>query len=149
VEGVPDGWAKACPRLIALGGESRMAELEVTGPVAAISAPLEAIKKDRRVTITLLTPLRLTSETMPRAGETFANWPGVRVESACLGKPNFLGGWDAKKRQSFPLRPYLPAGSTWFCTVDADHVQALSERHDSRIGSEGAFGFGAVALGIW
>lgn len=149
VEGVPKGWAKDCPPLVGLGGESRMAELELADAAKKLKTPLGAIESGGRCTVTLLTPLQLTKATMFGPGAMFADWSGVRVESASLGKPIFLGGWDFKERKSLPLRPYLPPGSTWFCSVDANRMKDMQARHLSCLGSEGAFGFGAVALGIW
>jgi CRISPR-associated protein Cmr3 len=149
-QGVPDAWAAACPRLVALGGESRMADLEVTDPLPTLNAPLDVIRDSRRLTVTLLTPLRLRRETMPRPGEVLDGVPGIRVVSACLGKPVLLGGWDSVKREPLPLCPYLPAGSTWFCTVDPAHEDAVSALHGACMdAAEGALGFGAVALGTW
>jgi CRISPR-associated protein Cmr3 len=149
VDGLPPGWAKACPRLITLGGENRMADVEWSKALPTIKAPMDTIQKTRQLTITLLTPLRLEKATMGRAGETFADWEGVSVVSACLGKPIFMGGWDGRNKTTVPLCPYLPPGSTWFCSVDAQHVKTLSTRNGSCVGREAAFGFGAVALGLW
>ncbi|MCC6559149.1 MAG: hypothetical protein IT372_40000 [Polyangiaceae bacterium] len=149
-EGVPDDWADACPRLIALGGESRMAELEPSAALPELEASTEIIRQSRNVTVTLLTPLRLRSETMPRPGEAVAWLRGARVVSACLGKPALLGGWDTLRREPLPLRPYLPAGSTWFCTIDPGHEGEVLALHGSCIdAAEAALGFGAVALGTW
>ena len=42
----------------------------------------------------------------------------LRVVSACLGRPQRIGGWDSLARRPLPLRSVLPSGSTLFCEVD-------------------------------
>lgn len=150
VEGVPDRWAAACPKVIPLGGESRMADLALVVTPTPIGAPLDAIRESGRVTITLLTPLRMRREKIPGPGCRHEIFAGAEVVSACLGKPIFLGGWDSAERAPLPLRPYLPAGSTWFCTVDNEAVEAVAALHGATLDpDEGALGYGAVALGTW
>jgi CRISPR-associated protein Cmr3 len=150
VLGLPESWTKACPRLITLGGENRLAELEtMQNALRPLAAPVNEIQRSGNLTVTLLTPLSLAGATMPRAGERFADWDGVTVVSACLDKPFVLGGWDGDKRESLPLQPYLPPGSTWFCTVDEFAKDWLEQRSRGCVGAEGAWGFGAVALGTW
>ena len=61
----------------------------------------------------------------------------------------FLGGWNTSAREPLPLRPYLPPGSTWFCTIDEGQEDAVCGRHGTCIDVEAALGFGAVALGTW
>lgn len=147
--GLPQGWAEACPDLIALGGESRLAELVTMDVPKPLSVPVNEIQKSGRMTITLLTPLALAEKTMLQKGGRFADWDGVTVESACLGKPMMLGGWDGDKRESLPLKPYLPPGSTWFCKLNEDAKDVVEQRSRGCVGAEGAWGFGAVALGTW
>jgi CRISPR-associated protein Cmr3 len=149
VEGVPDGWAAGCPPLVAVGGESRMAELTPEAAVPPIAAPIAAIKDSGHLTVTLLSALRLSEETMPRPGGALPGLPGARVVSACLGKPVFLGGWNTSAREPLPLRPYLPPGSTWFCTIEEGQADAVCARHGTCIDVEAALGFGAVVLGTW
>lgn len=145
VMGLPEGWAAACQRLVPLGGEGRMAELEL-GPALA---PIKAARSPSgRVTVTLLTPVRFDGEAT-RPGRPLPGLPGARIVSACLGKPISMGGWDTQRRQPLPLVPYLPAGSTWFCEIDAGQDGAVWERHGGRLGPEAALGFGAIALGTW
>jgi CRISPR-associated protein Cmr3 len=150
VLGLPEGWTKACPRLITLGGENRLAELEtMQNALSPLAAPVNEIQRSGNLTITLLTPLSLGGATMPRAGERFADWDGVTVVSACLDKPFVLGGRDGEKRESLPLQQYMPPGSTWFCKVDELAKDWLEQRSRGCVGAEGAWGFGAVALGTW
>lgn len=149
VKGLPPGWAEACSSLLTLGGEHRMADVEPMELAEPLSLPLNAIQQSGRMTITLLTPLMLAEKTMLQKGGRFADWDGVTVESACLGKPIMLGGWDGDKRESLPLQPYLPPGSTWFCNVNEDAKDTLGQRYRACVGAEGAWGFGAVALGTW
>lgn len=149
VEGIPDDWVRTCPRVIGLGGESRMAELDVAAPLPQLRTPETTGAASNRVTVLLLTPLHLGGETMPRPRQEIPGLPGVRVVSACLGKPVLWGGWNSLERAPLPLSPYLPAGSAWFCTVDAGDAERLRARHWTCLGKDAALGLGVVALGTW
>lgn len=148
VVGVPEEWVKTCSKLISVGGESRMADVEITKALeTSIASPV--IPNSHRVTVTLLTPLRLDNAELLRGRGVFADWAGVKVVSACLGKPIFMGGWDGLKKKTLPLSPYLPAGSTWFCEMDGENQSKLEDWAKTGLGDEQKIGFGAVALGTW
>ena len=49
-----------------------------------------------------------------QAWKGFINDIEVIIYSAIIGKPLKPGGWDAKKRETKPLRPLVPPGSCYF-----------------------------------
>lgn len=153
--------------LLQLGGEGRMADCRPAAQLKLPIAPLEIIRDSHRVVVTLITPLLLpdshiaaTSQSMwhdaphheSRRGASshnvpFFDWPGTTVISACVGKPQSLGGWDSLERRPLPLRPVLPAGSTWF--LEVTDLSAVVERSAQGIGMKTQYGFGQVVLGAW
>ena len=166
VAGLPDkDWAM--PELLQLGGEGRMADCRAVTQLALPMAPLEIIRNSHRVAVTLITPLlppdahlAAMSQSMwhdaPRRelrrgashhNVPFFDWPGTTVVSACVGKPQSLGGWNSLERRPLPLRPMLPAGSTWF--LEVSDPSAIVERSARGIGMKTQYGFGQVVLGVW
>lgn len=143
------------PDLLVLGGEGRMAECRTLEAMSLPTAPVDQIRASKRIVVTLITPLILPdsdgsdagSVNSPQPNQTFFDWPGTTVVSACVGKPQSLGGWDSLERRPLPLRPVLPAGSTWFLEV-AD-ASAIVDRSARGIGMKTQYGFGQVVLGVW
>jgi len=147
----PDGLAEIEP-IIALGGESRMAQVQIIEKELKFPARpnLESRDGSIKFTITNLTPVLFEG-----------SWPGPRgqikripgeVVSACLERPLFLGGWDSlrgKHGEPLPLRPYVPAGSIWFCEANTEDLDLVKLLHRAHIGEEVNPGFGQVAVGMW
>ncbi len=145
VGGVPEGMANVSD-IFPLGGESRLARCEEWGrsPVPAMpSRERFTLDTESRVAfiIVLLTPGRFI------AGKPIL--PGAEIISACVGKPQFTGGWDSLKRVPLPLEPFAPAGSVWFCTSTRGDFDAIHKRHGQHIGAHTAHGFGQIAIGLW
>ncbi|MFU8802207.1 MAG: type III-B CRISPR module-associated Cmr3 family protein [Bradymonadaceae bacterium] len=156
IEGRPqDNWE--VPALFTLGGESRMAAQEPLGDfdlARDLPAPTAIPTPGKGgVTITLLTPALFDDSPgksrLPGPNETLPGLDAAVIISACIGKPVFIGGWNSLKREPLPLTPFLPAGTTWFCTVDPGKAADLLTRHLQHIGLRTAYGFGQIALGVW
>lgn len=155
VSGVPQEWPVALRRVLNLGGEGRTAEVAIDPstkageflPPPAIPTP----GADGRLnfTVTLITPgwygdpHRVIREGPPGV-------PG-RCVAACLGKIVPAGGWDLANQRPRPLVPLLPAGSTWFFTVDAAEVETakLTGLHGQCTGVATAYGYGQILIGKW
>ncbi len=144
IAGVPDALKSDVPPLFPLGGESRLAQCEPWphDPLPA-APPRDSFKHDDsgciRFTVILLTPGCFKSPDLP----------GARVVSACVGKPQFIGGWDSLKREPLPLQPFAAAGSVWFCTAREDEFPSILALHGKHIGPYAAHGFGHIILGHW
>ncbi len=152
VSGVPDDWK--IPATFPLGGESRLASCRSSSrPVSLPEAPAERIRETGRFVVTLLTPLRLPPRneitSPPRAGEEFPGLPGTSIVSACVDRPERLGGWNSLTRQPLPLLPCFPAGSTWFCVVQPKAADKVLGQHGRKVGMDTAYGFGQIVLGTW
>ena len=155
IAGLPDGENWKIPDLLALGGEGRMADCRTLEAISLPTAPVDQIRASKRIVVTLITPLILPdsdgsdagSVNSPQPNQTFFDWPGTTVVSACVGKPQSLGGWDSLERRPLPLRPVLPAGSTWF--LEVTDLSAVVERSAQGIGMKTQYGFGQVVLGVW
>jgi len=74
--------------------------------------------------------------------------PG-KIVTACVGKPQPIGGWDSLNHEPLPLRPHLPAGSTWFMEADVSQHDAIVARHGQHIGEHQAWGYGQILIGTW
>ena len=155
IAGLPDGENWKIPDLLALGGEGRMADCRTLEAISLPTAPVDQIRASKRIVVTLITPLILPdsdgsdagSVNSPQPNQTFFDWPGTTVVSACVGKPQSLGGWDSLERRPLPLRPVLSAGSTWF--LEVTDASAIVERFARGIGMKTQYGFGQVVLGVW
>ena len=153
VEGVPKDWT--LPDLIAMGGESRMAQCESRADELPLpQSPVDMIRESSRFTVSLLTPLCLSKDSSgrlasPRPGQSFPGLTGSTIVSACVGRPVHIGGWNSLKREPLPLIPYLPAGSTWFCEADPAALDSVVALHGRHVGERTPYGFGQIALGAW
>lgn len=138
------------PRILALGGESRLASAE-PWPQSPIPQPppLDAFvaRPDGtiRFVILLLTPGRFPKKHQPALYLS----DNVRTVSACVGKPQWIGGWDSLSRQPLPLEPFYPAGSIWFCETDAREFPQIHAQHGQWLGEYTQHGFGQIAIGLW
>ena len=150
IVGLPADWKHPFGRLSPFGGESRFAECREWKADMALDVPPDRIIGAREVVLVALSPLDI--EGGIHVGKAFDELGGARVVSACLDRPQRIGGWDSLTRRPLPLRSVLPPGSTLFCEIPdpsrfADAVTAGDRL--ARIGSRQEWGFGLVALGVW
>ena len=151
IAGLPLGWTLPSGRLLTLGGESRLAECRAWEADVTFSPPLAEIEATGRAAVVALSSLDLPRDVYV-GGEPLDALGNARVVSACLDRPQRIGGWDSLARQPLPLRSVLPPGSTLFCEIAEPERFAETVRRDgglARIGSRQEWGFGLVALGVW
>lgn len=144
-----------------LGGEGKVARLSVevgqqlTMPVPHINQLADRI----RFKIVFISPALLEEGLLlpvsNRQTETDFLWQGavnsceLKVVTACIDKPVKIGGWNLMKRCSEPLRPFIPAGSVFFCEADISRKQAVINLHNSKTGKDTQYGFGHILIGKW
>ena len=153
ITGVPSEWKLPTSRLIPLGGESRLVACYDWNDRLALNTPLSANAPNSRLTVIAVTPLDLDESVY--CGQRPLEVPGgvtAKVVSACLNRPQRIGGWDSLARRPLPLRSVLSPGSVLFCETDEPQrfVDASTAPDGwTQIGSRQAWGFGLAALGVW
>lgn len=74
----------------------------------------------------------------------------VTLVSACVGRSVKIGGWDLKNGGGpRPARPFVPAGSVYFCEASAVEAEKVAALHGTQIGEHQEYGFGHVLIGTW
>ncbi len=156
IAGLPTSWKPPFGRLSPFGGENRLAELRKwqvgIEPLVSSAWPalLNRIVDARKVVLVALSPLDIEEDLRP--GKVFDDLGRARMVSACLDRPQRIGGWDSRARHPLPLRSVLPPGSALFCEIPDPERFADAVRTGgglARIGSRQEWGFGLVALGVW
>ena len=155
-----------CPKdnpLVRLGGEGRLAEVKLiteNTPGLPTTPPPQ-----KQILITLLTHARVnnnqglpdgfTLHTSHNPGEATC-WQGeiagirLTIHGASIGKAHREGGWDLANQQPREVESLIPAGSTWYCTIESDDLQmAIDTLHGAHIGEQHALGRGQLAIGTW
>lgn len=153
VTGIPEGWTRPYGRMVPLGGENRLAGCcEWNGAAAFDSifkSPLQTIMESGRAAVIALSPLDIEPEVY------FGQKPltalgGARIVSACLDRPQRIGGWDSLACVPLPLRSVLPPGSVLFCEIpEPERCRDVVETGLTRLGAKREWGFGLAALGSW
>ena len=123
IQGLPPDWPEIKQRVVPLGGEGRLAGIEINSitldDYRNLLPPCPSLKQTKdgqiRYTISLITQSVFSDgdqlELLVREGP--ANAPG-RCVSACIGKPQFHGGWDLANNEPRPLQPCLPLAAPGF-----------------------------------
>jgi CRISPR-associated protein Cmr3 len=155
VSGLPDDWPELPGKVFPLGGEGRLSAVEVKPcskeeqfNLLPSYPSLEPVTGNNlRFTVTLITPGCFKD----LAGVVRHGPPGIpgRCLSACLLRPQLIGGWDLAKREPRPLTPYLAPGSTWFFESTARDLSVLNELHGACVGEKTAYGYGQILIGKW
>jgi CRISPR-associated protein Cmr3 len=151
ISGLPEGWTLPFGQVVALGGESRLAECREWQVDLAIDMPLAAIEVGRRLVVVALSPLDL-EEAVYLGREPLTSLGNARVISACLSRPQRIGGWDSLTRRPLPVRSVLSAGSVLFCELtEPERLRAAVATSGGLpcIGERQRWGFGMVAPGTW
>ena len=152
VSGLPEEWTpRALSELAPLGGESRVAELTPWSGDLHLAPPLDLITRTRRVSLIAVSPLDLETETC-RGQQSVPGLGEVRVVSACLARPQRVGGWDSLGRRPLAVRSVLPPGSVLYCEiVDLEGFESAVAfgNGTAQVGSRQEWGFGLAALGVW
>lgn len=151
VNGVPQSWHQQCPNIVTLGGEGRMAQIEIkTAPPHLLpEVPRLSPRNGKtRFTVSLVTPGVFNDETeeVVRFGpKSF----GERCICACIGKMQRIGGWDIARGVPRPVRPVIPAGSTWFYESEEADINTILSWHGRKVGDMTEYGYGQVIIGKW
>lgn len=146
VSGLPKDWEPE--GITPLGGENRMAWIDaLAAEVQFPACPDLMVSSDKlRFTATLVTPADLQNRPIP--GEPLAGLPGKLV-CACQQRPQPIGGWSSENRAPLPLRPLLPAGTTWIMEAGPDEIETVRRMHGTHIGLRTEYGFGQIIIGTW
>lgn len=159
VKGLPSHWPEVKQRIIPLGGEGRLAAVDIK-PLGSEGyqnmlppcPKLETAADGQiRYTVSLITPTTSSEGQLSRLiRKGPVNAPGKCI-CACVGKAQPRGGWDLKRREPRPLKPYLPSGSTWYFEADAAEKDNITVLHGNQIGDEEtpAYGYGQILIGKW
>ncbi len=150
--------------VVRLGGEGRMAGLETATTPACPAAPAPNTSAQGLI-LTLLTPARFVSGEMatwlpPELPPTEENglrvWKGaikgiaLTVHCAVIGKVQREGGWDMARHEPRAVQSLIPAGSSYYCTVEGrDIAAAIAALHGQAIGEDQKLGRGRIACGLW
>ena len=151
VAGIPDGWTRPFGHMVPLGGESRLAECCEWDGKVAFDIPLKSIMNSRRATLIALSPLDIEKDVYC-GRQPLADFGGARIISACLDRPQRIGGWDSLVRGPLPLRCVLPPGSVLFCEIPDSELCSDIVANDAgliRLGARQEWGFGLTVLGSW
>ena len=149
VAGVPPDWPPPFRQLIPLGGENRLADCQEWNTDVRLKPPWTRIRETRQAALVALSPLDLAEPV--RGGGTVVGLDSVRVVSACLDRPQRIGGWNTRTRSPLPTRSVLPPGSVLFCELRDPERFAASVDADglARFGARREWGFGLAAIGVW
>lgn len=149
VDGVPKEWAMPFGRMVPVGGESRLAECREWDGKFAFSAPAEQAEASGKVAVIALSPLDIERDVYC-GKKPLDELGGACVVSACLDRPQRVGGWDSLARSSLPLRSVLPPGSVLFCELPERGRDAVEAEFGTiRLGARKNWGFGLAAVGSW
>lgn len=153
VSGVSKDWQDKAAKIIPLGGEGRLAKVEIKDcpsflPLHPNLRPVNGIV---RFTVTLITPGCYTNlKDVVVQGPS--GIPGKCI-SACIGKIHQMGGWDIINRIPRPLQAVIPPGSTWFFEAEEQEIEQIYSIHRQCLGKtredKTNYGFGQILIGCW
>ncbi len=147
IAGLPADWPRPFDRLVPLGGENRVAHCrEWQGCAGLDTLPVPGGPRGQAVLVAL-TPLDL-EEAVVRGERPLDAPNGTRIVSACLDRPQRIGGWDSLARRPLPLRSVLAPGSVLFCEIPENAREAGTGGGILRLGARTTWGFGLVAAGV-
>ena len=158
------------PFIQRLGGEGKLAKICISDPPIWPKMP-ELIPKEGKIRfkLVLTTPAYFQGCWLPAGLELKENlgwqgpWPAIAANreaielsavtliSVCIGKTIRIGGWNlaANPPCPRPLEGFIPAGSVYFCEIDAGQSETVAALHGGHIGLYCEYGFGHVLVGTW
>jgi len=142
VSGVPEDWHRQVPAVVPLGGEGRLAAIEVDDNGEDIVPPpvLQPQGGTVNFTVVLITPGYYEEDTREVIENGPPGIPGQCI-SACVGKVEQVGGWDIKNCRPRPLHPVIPAGSAWFFRAEENELDSIRSLHGKCLGIKEEYGF--------
>lgn len=167
VRNLPDNYAFE-QRLSRLGGEGRLAQMQLTTYDDDFPHAPSNPQTSTGIFLHLLTPARFGCKQaewlLPGKEEHWKQeqrqgrmvWRGelngirLTLHSMVSGRAHREGGWDMARRSPRPVQSFLPAGTTWYCTLDDNnYAAAIDALHGKQIGREQQLGRGLLAVGLW
>ena len=151
IDGLPPDWDAPSGRLITLGGEGRMADCREWDGHLAIETPGKEVTSDGRFALIALTPLDI-DEDVYVGRQPLEVLGGALIVSACLDRPQRVGGWNSLVRRPLPQRSVLPAGSVLYCERPESAQSERTMTADGgliRLGNRTRFGFGLAVASVW
>jgi len=146
LEGVPNNM-NGLPSLFPLGGESRLAQAESWhGNPVPNCPPANTFKPDSNGFVRFIVVL-LTHGCFKNPAPFLSS--GAKIISACVDKPQLIGGWDSLKNEPLALEPFHPAGSVWFCEAPAAELPNILAQNGQWLGDYHTHGFGQIVIGLW
>lgn len=117
--------------LLKLGGEHKAAYYEtIDSPWPLPEAPASSIEDTGCLKLYLATPALfeqgwLPSWVDPNTHEAHLGGCTLKLYSAAVGKPSFIGGWNMKERRPKPMRKAVPSGSVYYFKITDGSVDDL------------------------
>lgn len=168
VAGIDEKLHPSGPFIQRLGGEGKLAKVSISDPPAWPRMPTLIPKAGKlRFKLVLTTPTYFKECWRPDGFALRENvgwqgsWPAITTNqetielanvtlvSACIGKTVRIGGWDLASNAPRPLEGFVPAGSVYFCEIDAGQMDNVAALHGGHIGLHREYGFGHVLVGTW
>lgn len=161
ITGVPDVLSN---RVLRLGAEGRMAGLEVVEILEKSNLPTAPAptNETKGLIITFLTPARFTDGSWVLPGFTESTsetkcWTGeikniaLTLHAAVIGKAQREGGWDMAQHKPRDMQSFIPAGSSYYCTVNTPNQlsDAINKLHGEHLGEDAQLGRGLMICGLW
>lgn len=148
--------------VLMLGGERRIAQLSfVEEREPDVDELAEAIDKDKGFRLIFLQPAYFSESGWLPNGFTpieqggITLWKGslagieCTLASACIGKPEKIGGYNVASGQVKPMVNLVPKGTVYFCKTDERGKDVLEKLHNTKIGGYTNIGFGHTVIGRW
>lgn len=151
-------------RVLRFGAEGRIAGLEIVNTPEELGLPAVPTPTDdtKGLIITFLTPAHFADGSWVLPGFTESNkdpkcWTGeingiaLTLHAAVIGKAQREGGWDMAQHKPRDMQSFIPAGSSYYCTVNTPIPlnDAISQLHGKRLGEDNSLGRGFIACGLW
>lgn len=168
VAGIDEKLHPSGPLIQRLGGEGKLAKVSISNPPTWPMMPTLIAKAGKlRFKLVLTTPAYFKECWRPDGFALRENvgwqgsWPTITANqetieladvilvSACIGKTIRIGGWDLAANAPRPLEGFVPAGSVYFCEIDAGQMDNVAALHGGHIGLYREYGFGHVLVGTW
>jgi len=140
--------------VISMGGEARASLVRKLG-APELPEPPPTLTSAARFKIILLTPAWFAAGRRPENGDWaafFGTSAGAKLKcvAAAVGRPLYLGGWDAARGGHKPLRGFVPPGSVFY--FESDQPVTLPAAFTQTPADELSFpdqGLGAFVAGPW
>jgi CRISPR-associated protein Cmr3 len=166
LDGIGLDAAGSKPNTVRLGGEGRLVcvgQVSYEKPESPFPSAPEPNADTVGLILNLMTPADLAGHWlpdgfMPEEVDGVLSWRGniagydLRIHAAVIGKARQEGGWDLAAQKPRLVKPLLPAGSAWYCTLAQGQElnDAIAAIHQAmQIGKDRRLGRGQLAVGLW